>query len=70
MRTSRLFTTYKRRIQKFKEGDSKRISQNELNEACFQHDIPYGSFEEQLRKIYYVINHLILLKIQNIMGST
>ena len=56
------FTKNKERIQKFKEtGDTKYISKNELDKACFQHDMAYGDFsriqqEEQL-----------LLKIQNLM---
>ena len=33
----------KNRIQKFKEtGDSQYIYQNELDKACFQHDMAYG----------------------------
>ena len=35
-----LFTKNKKRFQKFKgTGDSKYIYQNELDEACFQHDM-------------------------------
>ena len=35
-----LFTKNKERIQKFKEtGDSKYIHRNELDKACFQHDM-------------------------------
>ena len=34
------FTKNKERIQKFKEtGDSRYIYQNELDKACFQHDL-------------------------------
>ena len=37
------FTKNKERIQKFKEtGDAKYIYKNELDKACFQHDIAYG----------------------------
>ena len=40
-----LFTKNKERIQKFKEtGDSRYICQNELDNACFQHDMTYGDF--------------------------
>ena len=36
------FTKNKERIQKFKErGDSRYVSQNELDKACFQHDMAY-----------------------------
>ena len=36
----RPFTRNKERIQKFKEtGDSKCIYKNELDKACFQHDM-------------------------------
>ena len=39
-------TSGKERIQKFKEtGDSRYIYQNELNKACFQHDMTYGDFK-------------------------
>ena len=54
------FTESKERTNKFKEiGDSRYISHNELDKACFQHDM-------QLIK-YYMIKHLIFLKIQNMM---
>ena len=40
-----LFTKNKERIQKYKEtGDSRYICQNELDKACFQHDMAYGDF--------------------------
>ena len=40
------FTKNKERIKKFKEtGDSKYIYQNELDKACFQHDMAYGDFK-------------------------
>ena len=33
-------------IQKFKEtGDSRYIYQNELDKACFKHEIAYGHFK-------------------------
>ena len=35
------------RIQKFKEtGDTKHICKNELDKACFQHDMVYGDFKD------------------------
>ena len=40
-------TKNKERIKKYKEtGDSQYIYQNELNKACFQHDIAYGDFQD------------------------
>ena len=37
------FTKKKERIQKFKEtGDISYIYKNELDQACFQHDMTYG----------------------------
>ena len=39
------FTKNKERIQKFKKtGDPQYIYQNELDKACFQHDIVCGDF--------------------------
>ena len=41
------FTKNKERIQKFKQtGDSRYIYKNELDEACFQHDVVYGDFKD------------------------
>ena len=41
------FTKSKERIQKFKQtGDSRYIYKNELDKACFQHDIDYGDFND------------------------
>ena len=48
---------HKERIQEFKEtGDSRHISQKELDKAYFQ----------QILKVYLEEKHLILLKSQNI----
>ena len=45
--TYRPFTKNKERIQKFKEtGDTKYIYKNELDKACFQHDMAYGDFKD------------------------
>ena len=47
------FTKNKERIKKFKKtGDSRYIYRNELDKACFQHDMAYEDFKD-----------LILLKI-------
>ena len=41
-----LFNKNKETTQKFKEtGDSGHIYQNEVDKACFQHDIAYGNFK-------------------------
>ena len=63
------FTKNKERIQKFKEaGDTKYIYKNELDKACFQHDMAYGDFKDLARRTFSEIKHLILLKILNMMG--
>ena len=37
----------KNELKKFKEaGDSRYIYQNELDKACFQHDMAYGDFKD------------------------
>ena len=59
------FTKDKERIQKFKQtGDSRYIYRNELDKACFQHDMAYGDFKdlkrEQLLIKFPEIKHLIL----------
>ena len=39
------------KIQKFKEtGDTKHICKNELDKACFQHDVAYGDFKDLARR--------------------
>ena len=44
----------KKRIQKFKEtGDSRYISQNELDKACFQHGVAFGDFKNLTRRTAY-----------------
>ena len=76
------FTKHKQRIQKFKEtGDTNYINKNELDKTCFAHDAAYSDSKDLLKRsaadieiyiyiyIYiYKIKHLILLKIQNMMG--
>ena len=45
------FTKNKERIQKFKEiRDSQYIYQNELDKACFQHDMAYEDFKGLTRR--------------------
>ena len=47
----RPFTKNKERIQKFKEtGDTKYIYKNELDKACFQHDMAYGGFKDLAKR--------------------
>ena len=41
------FTKNKERIQKFKQTrDSRYMYRNELDKACFQHDMAYGDFKD------------------------
>ena len=45
------FTKNKEPIQKFKEtGDTSYIYKNELDKACFQHDMAYGDFKDLARR--------------------
>ena len=45
------FTKNKERIQKFKEtGDLRYIYKNELDKACFQHDMAYGDFKDVAKR--------------------
>ena len=45
------FTKNKESIQKFKEtGDAKYIYKNELDRACFQHDMAYGDFKDLAKR--------------------
>ena len=45
------FTKNKERIQKFKEtGHSRYFYQNELDKACFQHDMVYGNYKDLTRR--------------------
>ena len=47
------FTKNKKRIQKLKEtGDTSFIYKNELDKACFQHDIAYGDFKDLKRRTF------------------
>ena len=41
------FTKNKERMQKFKQTEGSRyIYKNELDKACFQHDMAYGDFKD------------------------
>ena len=67
------FTENKAWIQKFKEtGDTSYIYENELDKACFQHDMAYGDFKDLKRRTFSdnVLwdKALILQKILNMMG--
>ena len=45
------FTQNKERIQEFKEtGDTSYIYKNELDKACFQHDMAYGDFKNLTKR--------------------
>ena len=45
------FTKNKERIQRFKEtGDTSYIYKNELDKACFQHDMAYGDFKDLAKR--------------------
>ena len=47
----RPFTKNKERIQKFKEtGDTSYIYKNELDKACFQHDMAYRDFKDLAKR--------------------
>ena len=47
------FTKNKERIKKFKETrDSRYTYQNELDKACFQHDMSYGDFKDLNRRTF------------------
>ena len=66
------FTKNKERIPKFKEtGDSRYIYPNEVHKVRFQHDTANKEFKNLPRftasEKCYVMKHLILLRIQNMM---
>ena len=45
------FTRNKKRIQKFMQtGDANYIYKNELDKACFQHEMAYGDFKKLKRR--------------------
>ena len=47
------FTKNIKRIQKFKgTGDTSYIYKNELDKACFQHDMAYGDFKDLMKRTF------------------
>ena len=45
------FTKNKEKIEKFKErADTNYIYKNELDKACFQHNMAYGDFKDLKKK--------------------
>ena len=47
------FNKNKERIKKFKEtGDTSYIYKDELDKACFQHDMAYGDFKDLRKRTY------------------
>ena len=51
----RPFIKNKERIQKFKETtDTSYIYKNEIDKACFQHDMAYGDFKDLKRRTFSV----------------
>ena len=66
------FTRHEERIQKFKETvDTNYVYKNELDKACFVHDAAYSDSKILQKEPFQIkilkIEHLILLKIQNMM---
>ena len=66
------FTKNKEKIQKFKEtGEANYIYKNELDKACFQHDMTYGDFKDLAKRTasdkVYEIKLLILLHMLDMM---
>ena len=55
----------KKEYKKLETGDFWHIYQNELDEACFQHDMAFWDFKDLTRQLlikYCVTKYLILLK--------
>ena len=47
------FTKSKKRIEKFiKTGNTDFIYKNDLDKACFQHDMAYGKYEDLTKSIH------------------
>ena len=48
------FTKIKKRIQKFKKTrDTSYIYKNELDKACFQHDMAYGDCKDSKKNSFW-----------------
>ena len=46
-----IYKKKKERLQKFKEvGDSRYIYQNDLDKACFQHNVTFEDFKDLTRR--------------------
>ena len=59
------FTKTKEILQKFnKTGDWRYLYQNELDKACFQHDMAYGDFKDLTRRT--ILNRILSNKAFNI----
>ena len=62
------FTKNKERIKKFMQsGNTDFIYKNELDKACFQHDMAHGKSSNLVKRTQSEIKHLKLLVIQNMM---
>ena len=71
-KTTGPFTKNKERIEKFMQtGNTDFIYKNELDKACFQHDMAYGDFKDLARRTFSdkVLRDeaFILQKIRNMM---
>ena len=44
------FTKNKERIEKFMDGNTNFIYKNELDKACFQHDMAYGKSKDLIKR--------------------
>ena len=64
------FTKNKERIE-IQAGDTSYIYKNELDKACFQHNMAYGDFKDLAKKTaadkVLRVEHLKLLVIKNMM---
>ena len=45
----------KKEFKNLKEQETQNIYRNELDEACFQHDIAYGYFKDLARRTEHVL---------------
>ena len=65
------FTKNKERIKKIIEtGDSRYICQNELDKACFQHNIAFGNFKDLNKTDKALLDKAFdIAKIQNMMDT-
>ena len=44
------FTKNKERIEKFMDGNTNFIYKNELDKACFQHEMAYGKWKDLVKR--------------------